>query len=315
MRLLRFGAFVVLLATSVTGALASTAAPVAPRATLVFRDMGSDVVGRLNDPKPNGERDAHFTATLSGAGGRVVTVIALQRVFRPKGYAEGWSTSPGTPTLVGVITGGKRINPGTKQWLSIRATAPRTFQLYASEIGTFAPGQRFRVTFFFKDGTNASAEAVLPGRQATLSASFAGLGADVVGRSIDQKPNGEADAHFVAQLTLNGGWRVLSNVSVRHLTKQGALDVPMYWMQGPNTAGLFVDGKRVLWPSAIREQIYVYVPLAPRPAPVRLELTANDPTPAGQPSLFRPGERWRLAVTFTDTVTGVTKPLELDLTT
>jgi hypothetical protein len=175
-------------------------------------------------------------------------------------------------------------------------------------------GRASRVTFFFKDGSNASAEATLPGKPATLTASFAGLGADVVGRGIDQKPNGEPDAHFVAQLSLNGGWHMLTNVSVRHLTRQGALDLPIYWMQGPNTAGLFVDGRRVVWPTGIPEQIYVYVPLAPRGRPVRLELTANDPTPAGQPSLFRSGERWRLAVTFTDISTGVTKPLEVDLT-
>jgi hypothetical protein len=258
--------------------------------------MASDVVGRLNTPGPNTERDAHFTATLRGGGGRIITVITLQRVFKPAGYAEGWSTSPGTPVILGVVMGGKRVNPGEKKWLTIKATTPRTFELYASEIGTFAPGQIFRVTFFFKDGSNASAEATLPGTPATLTASFAGLGADVVGRGIDQKPNGEADAHFVAQLSLNGGWHMLTNVSVRHLTKQGAPDVPLYWMQGPNTAGLFVNGQRVMWPTTIKEQIYVYVPLAPRATPVKLELTANDPTPAGQPSLFRPGERWRLAL-------------------
>lgn len=314
MRLLRFFLPVVLLVSLALGTVASQAAPAAPRATLVFKDMASDVVGRLNDPKPNGERDAHFTTTLTGGRGRVITVIGLVRVFKPKGYAEGWSTSPGTPTLLGVVTGGKRINPGVKQWLSIRPTTKRTFELYASEIGTFAPGQVFRVTYFFKDGSNVSAEATLSGKPASLAISSAGMGADVVGRGIDQKPNGEPDAHFVAQLSLNGGWHMLTNVSVRHLTRQGALDTPIYWMQGPNTAGLFVDGQRVLWPTAIKEQIYVYVPLAPRSAPVRLELTANDPTPAGQQSLFRPGERWRLAVTFTDIASGVSKPLEVDLT-
>jgi hypothetical protein len=311
---LRLGACVATLAFLALGAVASQAAPTVPRATLTFRDMASDVVGRLNAPGPNGERDAHFTARLSKGGGRIVTVIALQRVFHPTGYAEGWSTSPGTPTMLGVVEGRKRLNPGAKQWLTIKATAPRTFQLYASEIGTFAPGQIFRVTFFFKDGKTASAEAVLPGKPATVTAAFTGLGADVVGRGTDQKPNGEADAHVVAQLSLNGGWRMLTNVSLRHLTRQGALDLPIYWMQGPNTAGLFVDGKRVSWPTAIPEQIYVYVPLAPRAAPVRIELTANDPTPAGQPSLFRTGERWRLAITFTDITTGVAKPLEVDLT-
>jgi hypothetical protein len=112
-----------------------------------------------------------------------------------------------------------------------------------------------------QDGTTASAEAVLPGRPATVTAAFTRLGADIVGRGRIRSPTA-----------------------------------------------------RPTRTSSIREQIYVYVPLAPRATPVGIELTANDPTPAGRPSLFRSGERWRLALTFTDITTGVTKPLEVDLT-
>jgi hypothetical protein len=68
MRRLRLGAVLALLAFLVPGAAAPQAATAPPRATLVFGDMASDVVGRLNVPGPNGERDAHFTATLSRGG-------------------------------------------------------------------------------------------------------------------------------------------------------------------------------------------------------------------------------------------------------
>jgi hypothetical protein len=271
---------------------------------VVFRGLGSDVVGRLGSAKPNGERDGRFSAVLDTRGGRwILQGVVLQRMLSKESYAEVWDANPGSsPSVLGVFLNGRRLNP-TDRSLNVPVKGRYRLEVYANDhAGAFAPGQVFRITVQFKDYVTAAARTTLPGRPPTITASFAGLGQDVVGRGVDQKPNGEPDAHFVVRLDTHGAWQILTNVVVRRLTAEGAPDVPLYWMQGPLTAGLFVNGKRHTWPTELPEWISVYVPLDPAAGQVRLDIYANDPTPKGQPSqLFGSGQQYRVSVEFTDT--------------
>lgn len=287
-----------------SGAVPSAPAKPAIRA-LVYRGLDRDVVGRLNVARPNGERDGHFTVTLVNAKRVVLSDVVLQRVFATgPGYAEGWDTNPGTSaSVLGVTLDGKRLNP-TDRTLAV-AVAPGThrLELYANDhYGVFAPGQYFRATALFPDGvTAASPRLRLPGSAPTLTVQFAGLGSDVVGRNTDQKPNGEPDAHFVVRLDTHGSWQTITNVAVRRLNSEGALDLPLWWMQGPQTAGLLVGGQRVMWPTEMPWWGSVYVTVDPKASPVKLDVYANDPSPKDQPSsYFGPGQQYRLSVTFTD---------------
>jgi hypothetical protein len=272
----------------------------------VFCGLEKDVVGRLGVARPNGERDGRFGVTLTATGKAVVLKdVVLQRVFaRGTSYAEGWDANPGTSaSVLAVYLDGRRLNP-TDRHLSVRVKpGTHRLELYANDhYGVFAPGQYFRVTAAFAGGTAAaSPRTKLPGAAPVVTARFAGLDGDMVGRGVDQKPNGEPDAHFVATLDLRGGWQIVTNVVLRRLTAQGALDVPIYWMQGPQTAGLVINGQRYQWPTEMPWWIGVYVPVNPKAGLVKIDLYANDPTPKGQPSsLFGSGQQYRLTVQFTD---------------
>lgn len=296
-------ALFVLLTLSVDAASTPSRAGRPTLGTLTYLGLAQDRVGREAVAKPNGERDGHFRAVLRIPSRIVLVDMVLQRVFT-KGYAEGWDTNPGTSAShLGVYLNGRRLN-ATDRDLN-RTLAPGRYRLdvYANELGTFTPGQLFKLTAQFPNYVVAASRALrLPGAVPTVTASFAGLSGDVVGAGTDQKPNGQTDAHFVASLDVHGAWQIITNVSLRRLTAGGAPDVPIYWMQGPQTAGLFVNGKRVKWPTAMPWWISVYVPVDPAAGRVKLDIYANDPGATGQESeLFGSGRLYRVSVDFTDT--------------
>ncbi len=270
---------------------------------LVYGGMAKDVVGRESVAKRNGERDALFTVKLTTSERIVLQHVVLQRVFAKGGYAEGWDTNPGTSaSILAVQLDGKRLNPVDRDLNASLAPGSHRLDLYANDhYGVFAPGQLYRVTAAFPDFVTATATTKLRGSPPTVTATFTGLGDDVAGRGTDQKPNGEPDAHFAVTLDTHGSWQVIDNVTLRRLTPAGALDLPIFHMQGPQTAGLKVNGARVVWPTEMPWWISVYVPVNPKASPVKLDLYANDPTPKDEPSsLFRPGQQYRLTVHFTD---------------
>jgi hypothetical protein len=270
---------------------------------LAYHGLGRDVVGRLAVAMPNGERDAQFTVTLRTGAPVVLKGVVLQRVFANGGYAESWDTYRGTSaSVLGTVLDGKRLNKGDDD-VSIRlAPGAHRLVLYANDhYGVFAPGQLFRATAAFLGDTTARATTKLAGSPPSMTATYQGLGEDVAGRGTDQKPNGEPDAHFTLTLDTHGSWQIVDDVVLRRLTPTGALDVPIFHMQGPQTAGLKVEGRRVLWPTEMPWWISVYLPVNPKASPVKLDLYANDPTPAGQSSsLFGAGQQYRLTVHFTD---------------
>jgi hypothetical protein len=97
----------------------------------------------------------------------------------------------------------------------VLAAGAHRLDVYADELGLFAPAQLFKLTAEFPDFVTAASRPVkLPGATPTLKASFAGLGDDVVGSGTDQKPNGQPDAHFVATLDTHGSWQIITNVTV-----------------------------------------------------------------------------------------------------
>ena len=305
-RIAAVGAFAVVFSSLLVQAAGSALAPPAKApalGSLRYYGLGADRVGRESVVTPNGERDAHFRVALTVRSKVVLGDIVLQRVFAKGGYAEGWDTNPGTSaSLLGVYLNGTRLNP-TNRNVS-RTLVPGRYRLdvYANELGIFAPGQLFKLTAQFSGPVTVATRPLrLPGGVPTLTARFAGVSGDFTGAGTDQKPNGQHDAHFVVDLDTHGSWQIIENVSVRRLTASGEADLPIYWMQGPQTAGLFVNGKRVTWPTAMPWWIFVYVPLNPAAGTVRLDVYANDPTPTGQASeLFGPGQKYRVAVAFTD---------------
>ena len=282
-------------------AQAATPKPL-PTAALVFRGMATDVVGRNQEATPNGERDGRFTATLVGRGAkRTLTHIGIVRYFAKGGYAEGWDTGRySSDSVLGTYLNGKRLNPTDRDIRVVVAPGARLrFELYANDIGVFAPGQLYRVGFKFSDGTLVLAKTVLPGKPAQLLGAFAGRTQDIAGRGIDQKPNGEPDGHFRLTLNTQGAWRIVEDVMVRRLNTTGALDMPFWRMAGPQTAALFVNGQRYLWPSAVHG--YAYAPLDPAKGPFTLDVYANDDAAKVGPGWFSPGQQYRIFVTFTDT--------------
>ena len=292
------------------GGLAAQAATPKPLPTgvLVFRGMATDVVGRNQIATPNGERDGRFAATLLGRGAkRTLTQIGIVRYFAKGGYAEGWDTNPGTSgAVLGTVLSGKRLNPTDRNIrVVVKPGARLRFDLYANDIGVFAPGELYRVGFSFSDGTLVLAKTVLPGKPAQLLGAFAGRTQDIVGRGTDQKPNGEPDGHFRLTLNTQGAWRIVEDVVVRRLNASGALDMPMWRMQGQQTDSLFVNGQRFLWPSEMREHIFAYAPLDPAKGPFTLDVYANDDAAKVGPGWFSPGQQYRIGIIFTDTqVTG-----------
>lgn len=289
----------VVLALAATSGAART-----PSVTLAWRGMAQDLVGRNTNGVPNGERDGRFTALVAGGSAKATVVqVAVLRVFPQGGYAEAWDTNPGTSaSVLGVVLGGRRLNPRDREVRVVVAPGKRLrLELYANDLGVFGPGARYRVDLTLSDGTVVSARTTLPGRKATLAAAFTGRTEDVVGRGIDQKPNGEPDGRFTLRLDTRGAWRVLEDVSIRRLADSGAPDVPIWHLQGPQTAGVLVNGVRALWPSALREHISAYVPLDPARGPFTIEVYGNDDTAAVGPGWFAPRQIYRIAVTFTDT--------------
>lgn len=282
----------------------ATAAVTAPRPFVgapTWLGMASDQVGRLSAPGPNGERDAHVMVKVVVPARTFVKQVVLQRVLSPTGYAEAWDTTPGTSaSILGVVFRGQRVNPVDRD-ISLRLYRGTYFlHLYANDhAGVFSPGQRFRVIVTFAPGGAVVGKpTTLPGTVAATSARWGGIGADVVGSGTTQSPNGVPDAHLTVVLDPRGAWRVVEDVTLRHLTPTGALDLPIYHMQGPFTLGLFVNGVRTTWPTVMREHISIYVPLDPALGPATLELSADAPSA----SLFRSGELWQVAVTFSDSL-------------
>ena len=274
---------------------------------LAFHGLDRDVVGRLAVGGPNGERDGHFTAVLTTGRGSVLKDVVLQRVFASgSSYAEGWDTNPGTSaSILGVSLDRRRLNPTDRALAMPVRPGRHVLEVFANDhYGVFAPGQYFRLTAVLADSTASTPRLRLPGARPTLTAQFAGIAGDVAGRETDQKPNGEPDGHFVVRLDTHGSWQIVTDVTVRRLNAQGAPDLPIYHLGGPQTAGLLVDGHRVLWPTELPWWSSVYIPIDPKASPVRLDVYANDPSPKDEPSgYFGPGQQYRVSVQFTDSQT------------
>ena len=241
---------------------------------LAYGGLAKDVVGRLAVAKPNGERDALFTATLSVPKRTVLQHVVLQRVFAKGGYAEGWDTNPGTSaSILAVLLDGKRLNKVDRDLNAPLAPGTHRLVLYANDhYGVFAPGQLFRVTAAFPSSVTAAATTKLAGARPTLTATFTGLGEDVAGRGTDQKPNGEPDAHFALTLDTHGSWQVIDDVVLRRLTLDGCARPADLPHAGP------ADGR----PEGERHARS----LADRDAVVDLGLRADQPE--GEPGQARP---------------------------
>lgn len=291
---------VVALAAAAPASVSTATSPVTLKSG-AFLGLAEDKVGYESKPAKDGVRDGHFSAVLQvGAKPLVLTTVVLQRA-QGKGYAEQWDTNPGTsPPILGVYVNGKRVNP-TDRVLNVplRAKARVKLDLYGNDLGVFAPGQRYRIIANFPDFRNTKTELTLPGKPASIQASFAGRGADQVGRANDQNPNGEPDGKVTATLNTNGAWRILMDVAVRGQTPSGGLE-GWGWDANPGTSfealAVYVNGVRYR-PKA-GSQYPIYVPIDPKGGPVRLELYGNDPNP----SRFVSGQRFRVTAIFTDAV-------------
>jgi hypothetical protein len=254
--------WVLVAAGSLTGAAggvpanhSATAARQAPDVVLRnlrFVGMESDVVGtgfrlpgtRPRNPKPNGDRDGHFSVTLSTpAGARTLLQVALVRQTPKPGDPKAppgppdWRSAPATSPPIGVVLNGKRLNPNDEK---LAAPLPRSskgvrLDVYVNDDGQFLPGRRFRVVVQttargrqVKVGTE-STWLTIPGAAATMTASFAGRGEDRIGtfafpspiQPNAPAPDGFPDAHFTGVLDTHKAWRIMTHVVLQHIDAQG----------------------------------------------------------------------------------------------
>lgn len=293
---------VLVAAVAVAAVAPAGASPAAPPVKLTagaFLGLATDRVGYESKATPDGVRDGRFRAVLRvGSKPLVLNTVVLQRVVG-KGYAEQWDTNPGTsPPILGVHVNGRRVNK-TDRILDVRlaAKARVELELYANDLGVFAPGERYRIVAAFPNFITTRTELVLPGKAAAIQASFAGRGSDQVGRGNDQSPNGEPDGKVIATVSTSGAWRILRDVIVRGMTPSGGLE-GWGWDANPGTSfetlAVYVNGVR--YRPVPNVQNPIYVPINPKGGPVRIEVYGNDPNPGR----FVPGQRFRVSAMFTD---------------
>ena len=298
--LVRISLMAVAAVAAIVPASASSSAPAVKLKSGSFLGMAEDRVGYESKAGPDGVRDGRFTAVVQVSKPIVLTTVVLQRA-QGKGYAEQWDTNPGTsPPILGVYVNGKRINKTDRTLnVKLRARASVKLDLYANDLSVFAPGQRYRIVANFPNFVTTQTELTLPGKAATIQASFAGRGADQVGRGNSQSPNGEPDGKVTATLDTNGAWRILMDVAVRGMTSSGGLE-GWGWDANLGTSfealAIYVDGVR--YRPKTGSQYPIYVPIDPKGGPARLELYGNDPNPGR----FVSGQRFRVTAIFTDAV-------------
>lgn len=282
-------------------ALAASPGPAPLVSSVRFLGLGADRVGLLNDARPNGERDGHFRVVLDLRGRkRTLLGVAVQHVLAGGGLQEQWDVNGGTsPSILGLYLNGRRMNSADREVkVALSGRAPVRLDLYANDLGAFAPGERYRVVVAFEDFVTAQRTIRLPGSSAGVTASFLGRGDDLVGRANDPNPNGEPDGHWAVQLSTRGAWRILKDVAVRRVNAQGSPEAEG-WDANPGTSfsglAVLLGGKRLRQPAGRLGALYpLYAPLAP--GAYRLDLWGNDPNPG----LFVGGQTYRVTVFFTD---------------
>ncbi len=194
-----------------TATLSDPPAPGTPSLTLMYagklRDrVGSSPVGLGGD----GALDGTLTATLSAAGGRAITRLALQ-----SSAPGSWDTDAATSAWVLGVTrtlDGPLLNdPGTTA-VSFTVADGGTFTVFAADFADseFVPGTALTLSATFSDGTTATAvtfaTAVAPTAPPSLTLAYNGMLRDRVapGKS-GLGTDGRVDGTFTATLTAPGG--------------------------------------------------------------------------------------------------------------
>jgi hypothetical protein len=194
------------------------------------------VGGKPRNPKPNGNRDAHFSVVLTTPrAARTLRSVSLTLLaVKPPGPPM-WRTAPAKTPPIGVSLNGKRLNPNDET-LAVplsRSGKGVRLDLYVNDGGQFLPGQRFAAFVQTtaaggKQKPHTTAPLTIPGRAATMTASFVGrdedrMGNFVVPTSYDPVvgPDGLPDAHFSARLDTHGAWRIVKYVVLQHIDAQG----------------------------------------------------------------------------------------------
>jgi hypothetical protein len=149
-------------ATAVT-TVAAAAAPAPATLTLVYNGKLRDRVGQGNTALgPDGALDGTLTATLSAAGGRMVTGLRLDS------DAPGtWDTSNGSvywvlavaPTADGAV-----LNAPGKMAVNFPVADGGSFVVFASDYleREFVRGRQLTLTVTFADGSTATALTTVP---------------------------------------------------------------------------------------------------------------------------------------------------------
>jgi hypothetical protein len=147
-------------AGTLAGGFTVTTSPAA--LTLVYNGKIQDRVGQSNTAlAPDGAFDGMLTATLSAAGGRIVTALRLDS------SAPGtWDTSGGTAFWVlGVAPtqSGTLLNNLTTMAVNFPVADGGSFVVFASDhqAAEFLPGRTLTLTATFADGSTATAVTVV----------------------------------------------------------------------------------------------------------------------------------------------------------
>ena len=271
----------------------------APTLSLTWGGMDRDVVGRWKDPGSNKQPDGRFSAHLETHGvRRVVSYMVLQTVNKAGKPAGGqvWDTRPGGFWILGVYRGARRLNPVDRNIRDVVRGGAR-YEIFGNDSGWFKPGRRFRLMLQFAGGGQAEAFATIgaapaptppePHAGPTLSASWGGLGRDVVGRWKDPGANKQPDGHFTVQLQTHGARKVVNYIVLHSATPQGKPIGGQVWDTRPGgywILGVYRGGRRL---NPVDRNISDVVR-----GGARYEIYGNDS------GWFKPGKHFRVTVKF-----------------
>jgi hypothetical protein len=183
--------------------------PVPPTLTLSYDGKLRDRVGASNIAlAADGLLDGTFTATLSAAGGRTITRLALQS-FAPGGGS--WDTDAATASWalsVATSLDAPLLNDPITMAVNFPVPDGGSFRLFASDFAgiEFAPGTALTVTAVFSDGTTASAVTVASVIPPSLTLVYNGKLRDRVGSSnLGRGADGALDGTLTVKLMATGG--------------------------------------------------------------------------------------------------------------
>ena len=145
-----------------TVALPEQRPPAGEVVNLRFLGVSRDLISIRDRTLPDGAADGVFELLLDLPENETVTNIEMHLVDEAGEaiFGQVWDTQPGDYWMIGVMKDGVFLNPADGE-IQIPLTGKQRLGLYVSDSGYFQPGNRFRVTVTFSDGTKLAAYTII----------------------------------------------------------------------------------------------------------------------------------------------------------